>query len=91
MSGIVPLPDSDDAPEDLGSVKEPSAPPQEGHIVAPPEAEPAPPADRRPERTVVEGSDAEEPESPAEGSDAKEPESRDEPVQEPTVQDGTDA
>ena len=79
MSGIVPLPDSDDAPEDLGSVEEPSAPPQEGHIVAPPEAEPAPPADRRPERTVVEGSDAEEPES------------RDEPVQEPTAQDGTDA
>ena len=91
MSGIVPLPDSDDAPEDLGSVEEPSAPPQEGHVVAPPEAEPAPPADRRPERTVVEGSDAEEPESPAEGSDAEEPESRDEPVQEPTAQDGTDA
>ena len=90
MSGIVPLPDSDDAPEDLGSVEEPSAPPQEGHVVAPPEAEPAPPADRRPERTVVEGSDAEEPESPAEGSDAEEPESRDEPVQEPTAQDGTD-
>ena len=79
MSGIVPLPDSDDAPEDLGSVEEPSAPPQEGHVVAPPEAESAPPADRRPERTVVEGSDAEEPES------------RDEPVQEPTVQDRTDA
>ena len=79
MSGIVPLPDSDDAPEDLGSVEEPSAPPQEGHVVAPPEAESAPPADRRPERTVVEGSDAEEPES------------RDEPVQEPTAQDGTDA
>ena len=78
MSGIVPLPDSDDAPEDLGSVEEPSAPPQEGHVVAPPEAEPAPPADRRPERTVVEGSDAEEPES------------RDEPVQEPTAQDRTD-
>lgn len=91
MSGIVPLPDSDDAPEDLGSVEEPSAPPQEGHVVAPPEAEPAPPADRKPERTVVEGSDAEEPEPPAEGSDAEEPESRDEPVQEPTVQDGTDA
>ena len=90
MSGIVPLPDSDDAPEDLGSVEEPSAPPQEGHVVAPPEAEPAPPADRRPERTVVEGSDAEEPESPAEGSDAEEPESRDEPVQEPTAQDRTD-
>ena len=78
MSGIVPLPDSDDAPEDLGSVEEPSAPPQEGHVVAPPEAESAPPADRRPERTVVEGSDAEEPES------------RDEPVQEPTAQDRTD-
>ena len=103
MSGIVPLPDSDDAPEDLGSVEEPSAPPQEGHVVAPPEAESAPPADRRPERTVVEGSDAEEPESPAEGvaaeeseppaegPDAEEPEPRDEPVQEPTAQDGTDA
>ena len=91
MSGIVPLPDSDDAPEDLGSVEEPSAPPQEGHVVAPPEAESAPPADRRPERTVVEGSDAEEPESPAEGVAAEESEPRDEPVQEPTAQDGTDA
>ena len=91
MSGIVPLPDSDDAPEDLGSVEEPSAPPQEGHVVALPEAESAPPADRRPERTVVEGSAAEESESPAEGVAAEESEPRDEPVQEPTAQDGTDA
>ena len=66
MSGTVPLLDSDDAPEDLGSVEESSAPSQDGPVVAPPEAESAPPAGRRPERTVVEGSDAEESEPPVE-------------------------
>ena len=44
MSGTVPLLDSDDAPEDLGSVEESSAPSQDGPVVAPPEAESAPPA-----------------------------------------------
>ena len=66
MSGTVPLLDSDAAPEDLGSVEESSAPSQDGPVVAPPEAESAPAAGRRPERTVVEGSDAEESEPPVE-------------------------
>ena len=43
MSGTIPLLDSDDAPEDLGAVAESSAPPQEGPVVAPPEAGPAQP------------------------------------------------
>ena len=66
MSGTVPLLDSDDAPESLEAVAESSAPSQDGPVVAPPEAESAPPAGRRPERTVVEGSDAEESEPPVE-------------------------
>ena len=43
MSGTIPLLDSDDAPEDFGAVAESSAPPQEGPVVAPPEAGPAQP------------------------------------------------
>ena len=80
MSGTVPLLDSDDAPEDLGSVAESSAPSQDGPVVAPPEAESAPPAGRRPERTVVEGSDAEESEPPVE--EPAEPAEPEEPAQE---------
>ena len=80
MSGTVPLLDSDDAPEDLGSVEESSAPSQDGPVVAPPEAESAPPAGRRPERTVVEGSDAEESEPPVE--EPAEPAEPEEPAQE---------
>lgn len=80
MSGTVPLLDSDDAPEDLGSVAESSAPSQDGPVVAPPEAESAPPAGRRPERTVVEGADAEESEPPVE--EPAEPAEPEEPAQE---------
>ena len=74
MSGTVPLLDSDDAPEDLGSVEESSAPSQDGPVVAPPEAESGP------ERTVVEGSDAEESEPPVE--EPAEPAEPEEPAQE---------
>ena len=80
MSGTVPLLDSDDAPEDLGSVEESSAPSQDGPVVAPPEAESATSAGRRPERTVVEGSDAEESEPPVE--EPAEPAEPEEPAQE---------
>lgn len=80
MSGTVPLLDSDDAPEDLGSVEESSAPSQDGPVVAPPEAESAPAAGRRPERTVVEGADAEESEPPVE--EPAEPAEPEEPAQE---------
>ena len=71
MSGTVPLLDSDDAPEDLGSVAESSAPSQDGPVVAPPEAESAPPAGRRPEadeEPAAEGPEppVEEPAEPAE-------------------------
>ena len=71
MSGTVPLLDSDDAPEDLGSVEESSAPSQDGPVVAPPEAESAPPAGRRPEadeEPAAEGPEppVEEPAEPAE-------------------------
>ena len=80
MSGTVPLLDSDDAPESLEAVEESSAPSQDGPVVAPPEAESAPPAGRRPERTVVEGSDAEESEPPVE--EPAEPAEPEEPAQE---------
>ncbi len=43
MSGTIPLLDSDDAPESLEAVAESSAPPQDGPVVAPPEAGPAQP------------------------------------------------
>ena len=66
MSGTVPLLDSDDAPEDLGSVAESSAPSQDGPVVAPPEAESAPPAGRRPEAEADEEPAAEGPEPPVE-------------------------
>lgn len=66
MSGTVPLLDSDDAPEDLGSVAESSAPLQDGPVVAPPEVESAPPAGRRPEAEADEESVAEGPEPPVE-------------------------
>ena len=66
MSGTVPLLDSDDAPEDLGSVAESSAPSQDGPVVAPPEVESAPPAGRRPEAEADEESVAEGPEPPVE-------------------------
>ncbi|WP_315214526.1 VanW family protein [Actinomyces dentalis] len=80
MSGTVPLLDSDDAPESLEAVAESSAPSQDGPVVAPPEAESAPPAGRRPERTVVEGSDAEESEPPVE--EPAEPAEPEEPADE---------
>ena len=68
MSGTVPLLDSDDAPEDLGSVAESSAPSQDGPVVAPPEAESAPPAGRRPEAKAEADEEpaAEGPEPPVE-------------------------
>ena len=66
MSGTVPLLDSDDAPEDLGSVEESSAPSQDGPVVAPPEVESAPPAGRRPEAEADEEPAAEGPEPPVE-------------------------
>ena len=66
MSGTVPLLDSDDAPEDLGSVEESSAPSQDGPVVAPPEAESAPPAGRRPEADE----EPAEPEEPAQEESA---------------------
>ena len=68
MSGTVPLLDSDDAPEDLGSVEESSAPSQDGPVVAPPEAESAPPAGRRPEAKAEADEEpaAEGPEPPVE-------------------------
>ena len=55
MSGTVPLLDSDDAPESLEAVAESSAPSQDGPVVAPPEAESAPAAPRRPGRAGGEG------------------------------------
>ena len=66
MSGTVPLLDSDDAPEDLGSVAESSAPSQDGPVVAPSEVESAPPAGRRPEPEADEEPAAEGPEPPVE-------------------------
>ena len=76
MSGTVPLLDSDDAPEDLGSVEESSAPSQDGPVVAPSEVESAPPAGRRPEAKAEADEEpaAEGPEPPAEGSAAEESE-----------------
>lgn len=83
MSGTVPLLDSDDAPEDLGSVEESSAPSQDGPVVAPPEAESAPPAGRRPEakaeadeEPAAEGPEppVEEPAEPAEPEESADPE-----------------
>ena len=85
MSGTVPLLDSDDAPESLEAVAESSAPSQDGPVVAPPEAESAPPAGRRPEAKaeadeepaaegpeppVEEPAEPAEPEEPAEEADA---------------------
>ena len=90
MSGTIPLLDSDDAPESLEAVAKSSAPPQDGPVVAPPEVESAPPAGRRPETEADEELAAEGPESPAEELAAEGPEPRDEPVQEPTAQGGTD-
>ena len=66
MSGTVPLLDSDDAPESLEAVAESSAPSQDGPVVAPPEAESAPPAGRRPEAEADEEPAAEGPEPPVE-------------------------
>ena len=68
MSGTVPLLDSDDAPEDLGSVAESSAPSQDGPVVAPSEVESAPPAGRRPEAKAEADEEpaAEGPEPPVE-------------------------
>ncbi len=80
MSGTVPLLDSDDAPEDLGSVEESSAPSQDGPVVAPPEAESAPPAGRRPEAEADEEPAAEGPEPPVE--EPAEPAESEEPAQE---------
>ena len=80
MSGTVPLLDSDDAPEDLGSVAESSAPSQDGPVVAPPEAESAPPAGRRPEAEADEEPAAEGPEPPVE--EPAEPAEPEEPAQE---------
>ena len=85
MSGTIPLLDSDDAPESLEAVAESSAPSQDGPVVAPPEAESAPPAGRRPEAKaeadeepaaegpeppVEEPAEPAEPEEPAEEADA---------------------
>ena len=80
MSGTVPLLDSDDAPEDLGSVEESSAPSQDGPVVASPEAESAPPAGRRPEAKADEEPAAEGPEQPVE--EPAEPAEPEEPAEE---------
>ena len=82
MSGTIPLLDSDDAPESLEAVAESSAPSQDGPVVAPPEAESAPPAGRRPEakaeadeEPAAEGPEppVEEPAEPAEPEEPAEP------------------